>query len=75
MMIPTTKTATFTAMRIWVRTGRFPARAAGPRYSFWAPFFTHSGQWNPTEAWCMQAGQMGRSQRWQTTPAGWPVWR
>jgi hypothetical protein len=29
----------------------------------------HSGQWNPTEAWCMQRGQMGRSQRWQMTPA------
>ena len=52
-----------------------PGERGRPRYSFWAPFFTHSGQWNPTEAWCMHAGQMGRSQRWQTTPAGWPGWR
>ena len=36
-----------------------------------APSFTHSGQWNPTDAWCMQRGQMGRSQRWQITPATW----
>ena len=27
------------------------------------------GQWNPTDAWCMHWGQMGRSQRWQITPA------
>jgi hypothetical protein len=44
-------------------------------YTFWAPAFVHSGQWNPTDAWCMQRGQIGRSQRWQTTPAGVSGWR
>ena len=28
-----------------------------------------SGQWNPTEAECMQRAQMRRSQRWHRTPA------
>ena len=37
--------------------------------TFWRPLRVHSGQWNPTDAWCMHWGQMGRSQRWQITPA------
>jgi hypothetical protein len=37
--------------------------------TFWRPVRAHSGQWKPTEAWCMQAGQIGRSHRWQRTPA------
>jgi hypothetical protein len=28
------------------------------------PSRTHDGHWNPTEAGCMQSGQIGRSQRW-----------
>jgi hypothetical protein len=28
-----------------------------------------SGHWNPTEAWTMHWGQIGRPQRWQPTPA------
>jgi hypothetical protein len=32
-----------------------------------APWLTHSGHWKPTEAWRMQSGQIGRSQRWQRT--------
>jgi hypothetical protein len=30
---------------------------------------THAGHWNPTDAWAMQLGQIGRPQRWQLTPA------
>jgi hypothetical protein len=37
--------------------------------TFWRPRRAHSGQWKPTEAWFMHAGQMGRSQRWHRTPA------
>ncbi|MXW95341.1 MAG: hypothetical protein F4110_07435 [Acidimicrobiaceae bacterium] len=37
-------------------TGRAPRRT------------THSGQWKPTEAWCMQSTQISRSHRWQLTP-------
>ena len=40
-----------------------------------APPFTHSGHWKPTEACTMQLGQMGRSQRWQVTPARRSGWR
>jgi hypothetical protein len=29
------------------------------------PSATHSGQWNPTAAWCMQSGQIGRPHLWQ----------
>jgi ABC-type phosphonate transport system ATPase subunit len=29
----------------------------------------HSGQWNPTDAECMQRAQIRLSQRWQRTPA------
>jgi hypothetical protein len=32
-----------------------------------APWSTHSGHWNPTEAGRMQSGQIGRSQRWHRT--------
>jgi len=32
----------------------------------------HSGQWNPTEAECMQRAQIRLSQRWQRTPARFP---
>ena len=28
-----------------------------------------------TDAWCMQSGQIGRSQRWQITPARRSGWR
>ena len=31
---------------------------------------TQSGHWNPTGAMIWQSGQIGRSQRWQLTPAG-----
>ncbi len=46
-----------------------------PRTTFWAPLRAHSGQWYPTDAWFMHCGQMGRSQRWHTTPAAVPGWR
>src|SRR5215218_8842891 len=49
--------------------------AALPRTTFCLPCFAHSGQWNPTEAWCMHAGQIGLSQRWQTTPARRSEWK
>ena len=65
--IPAANTATLRAMSTWVTMGRvvsWPGRTI-----FWAPDFVHSGQWKPTDAWRMQSGQMGRSQRWQTTPA------
>jgi hypothetical protein len=52
------------------------------RRSTWAPDMTwarlppaQSGQWKPTDAWRMQSGQIGRSQRWQRTPARLPSWR
>jgi hypothetical protein len=35
----------------------------------WGRALVHSGQWNPTDAWCMQDGQIGRSHRWHRTPA------
>jgi len=41
----------------------------------WGAALVHSGQWKPTDAWCMQAGQMGRSQRWHRTPARRSSWR
>jgi hypothetical protein len=41
----------------------------------WGVARVHSGQWNPTDAWFMQSGQMGRSQRWHRTPARRSVWR
>ena len=56
-------------------TGRLGANAEVPWYTFCAPVFEHSGHWNPTDAWCMHCGQIGRSHRWQTTPAGVPGWR
>ncbi|MEZ5203726.1 MAG: hypothetical protein R2701_04885 [Acidimicrobiales bacterium] len=61
-------------MITWVSTG-FVAIAPKPEYTFCEPCLAHSGQWNPTEAWCMQLGQMGRSHRWQITPAGRSGWR
>jgi hypothetical protein len=68
------KTPTLIAMRTRVSMGTaFVMELAV--YTFWAPAFVHSGQWNPTEAWCMQRGQIGRSHRWQTTPAGVSGWR
>ena len=54
-------------MRIWVASGR--KATPGPLTTRWAPEVAHSGQWKPTDAWIMQDGQIGRSQRWQTTPA------
>ena len=49
--------------------------AGSARMTFWAPDLVHSGQWKPTDAWCMQLGQIGRSQRWQMTPALRSPWR
>jgi hypothetical protein len=40
-----------------------------------APPFTQSGHWKPTDACTMQLGQIGRSQRWQVTPARRSGWR
>ena len=34
-------------------------RSSLARTTFWAPRLAHSGQWKPTEAWCMQLGQIG----------------
>ncbi len=65
-----TNTATLAAINTWVSNGRV-CRAAVPRYTFWAPTLAHSGQWKPTDAWFMHRGQIGRSHRWQITPAGW----
>ncbi len=31
------------------------------------PSRTHSTHWKPTDAFCMQSGQMGLSHRWQRT--------
>ena len=44
-------------------------RSCEARTTFCAPCLVHSGQWKPTDAWCMQSGQIGRSHRWQITPA------
>jgi hypothetical protein len=41
----------------------------------WRPPRAHSGQWKPTDAWFMHAGQIDRSQRWQRTPARRSGWR
>jgi hypothetical protein len=57
----------FVATRVNVRTGRVTSERAVT--TFWRPLRVQSGQWNPTDAWCMHAGQIGRSQRWQITPA------
>ena len=47
-----------------VSVGRnVPPNAAGPDRTFCLPFAVQFGQWNPTEAWCMHDGQIGRSQR------------
>jgi hypothetical protein len=54
-------------MRIWVSNG-FTCSERGVR-TFWRPERVHSGQWKPTDAVFMQSGQIGRSQRWQITPA------
>ncbi len=43
--------------------------------TFWRPRWAHSGQWKPTDALIMHWGQMGRSQRWQATPARRSPWR
>jgi hypothetical protein len=59
-----------------VTTGSPPdLKAAGPLTTrvFRAP--AHSGHWKPTEACTMQAGQIGRSQRWHRTPATRSGWR
>jgi hypothetical protein len=34
------------------------------------PSLKQFGHWKPTAALFMQSGQIGRSQRWQRTPAG-----
>jgi hypothetical protein len=50
-----------------VMTGRVASDRSGTMR--WRPERAHSGQWNPTDAWFMHDGQMGRLQRWQRTPA------
>ena len=67
-------TATFTPMSTWVSSGRVCSDPM-PWYTFCLPALAHSGQWKPTDAWCMHRGQIGRSQRWQITPANWSGWR
>ena len=52
-----------------------PADTFRAVYTFCPEPFTHSGQWKPTEAWRMQSGQIGRSQRWHRTPARRSPWR
>jgi hypothetical protein len=39
------------------------------------PLRMSSGHWNPTDAGCMQSGQIGRSQRMQRTIASRLGWR
>jgi hypothetical protein len=61
-------------MRTWVTIGRTVQEAA-PWYTLCLPALAHSGQWKPTDAWFMQDGQIGRSQRWQEMPATRSGWR
>jgi hypothetical protein len=49
-------------MSTWVTIGRLE-KSDDPVRTFWGLDFTHSGQWNPTEAVDMQVEQMYRSQR------------
>ena len=51
-----------------VMTGWLACRRVAAVCTCWRPARAHSGQWNPTDAGCMQSGQMGRPQRWQPTP-------
>ncbi len=71
-----TMARTLRAMRTSLTMGR-PGRMSRKRITgdaLAAPF-THSGHWNPTEAWVMQLGQIGRSHRWHVTPARRSAWR
>ncbi|HAS13156.1 MAG TPA: hypothetical protein DCS55_21990 [Acidimicrobiaceae bacterium] len=67
--------ATFMATSAVVTTGLAEDCRVRAVMTFWPAPFTHSGQWKPTEAWFMHDGQMGRSQRWQRTPARRSLWR
>ncbi|GAA3569266.1 hypothetical protein GCM10022235_43020 [Kribbella ginsengisoli] len=68
------KTSTLSAIIVQVTYGLLP-RATPPsevrvRGIDFTPSLKHDGHWKPTAALFMQAGQIGRSQRWQRTPAG-----
>ncbi len=69
-----TKTSTLMPIRIGVASG-LTRHEPIPWYTFCLPVDVHSGQWKPTEAWCMHDGQIGRSQRWQLMPATRSGWR
>ena len=63
------QTATFRAMSTFEVTvgspGRRPPYAVRPDLVDRAPSWTQEGHWNPTVAWFMQSGQIGRPHRWQ----------
>jgi hypothetical protein len=61
------KMARLAATSAIVTTGRVASDRSGIVRC--RPDRAHSGQWKPTDAWFMHDGQMGRSQRWQRTPA------
>ena len=55
-------------------SSRAPTAVRGAR-TVRAPSLTSSGPWNPTDAGCMQSGQIGRSQRVQRINASRFGWR
>jgi hypothetical protein len=67
-------TSTFKAssviVTIWLLPRATPPSDVRVRGIDFTPSVKHDGHWKPTAALFMHDGQIGRSQRWQRTPAG-----